>query len=197
VALTTAVEHRLGVIARKQAAGFSANQAVLLRKVMSRRRCSPLRSLGGPVGCLGALSNFVIGKFGRTEGELCLLGSPRAPQDAIRGSDKTSGVVLRAKKRLAGLIARLVPPVHGPRLGRSNGTEFFHDWPGRGFQLQAFAKSVVSARRRPLAAGRLHPQCDTTLLFRATLAVMSPTTFRCFDLRDEILGFTGRSLEDP
>jgi hypothetical protein len=37
------------------------------------------------------VSNYVIGKFARTEVELRLLGSSRAPQDAIRGSDKTSG----------------------------------------------------------------------------------------------------------
>ena len=67
-----------------------------------------MQSFGGPVG-FSALSNYVIGKFGRTEVELRLLGSPRTPQDAIRGSDKTSGVVLRGKKRLAALLARLRP----------------------------------------------------------------------------------------
>jgi hypothetical protein len=35
VALNTDVEHRLGVIAQKQAAGFSANEAVSPPKVMS------------------------------------------------------------------------------------------------------------------------------------------------------------------
>jgi hypothetical protein len=94
VALNTAVEHRLGVIARKQAGGFSANQAVSLPKVNQGRfeeallpPCSHLVDLSGS----SALSNCVIGKFWRTEAELRLLGSPRAPQDAIRGSDKTSG----------------------------------------------------------------------------------------------------------
>jgi hypothetical protein len=99
VTLNTDVEHRLGVIARKQAAGFSAKEAVSVPNDMSGPLGGAASVCTHRVGLSGssALSNYVIGNVGRTEVELRLLGSPRAPQDAIRGSDKTFGLVLRPR----------------------------------------------------------------------------------------------------